>query len=623
MPADPDDLKQARFSRRALLLSLAQTAAFGGLAARLYQLQIRDGARYRPLADQNRTDVQIIPAVRGRILDRLGEVLADNEQVYRVTLVPALARDVKTVLARLGRLLPLSHDRREQILVRARRQSRTLPIIVASDLSFEEVAGISVLSPHLPGVRAEIAWRRRYHDGITMGHVVGYVGNADRLAQEDPDPALKLPGARVGRSGVELALEAELRGQGGASRTEVDAKGRMVRALDGTDPTPGRDVRLTIDSRLQARVLSRLAQERRGAVVALEAATGNLVAMASHPAFDPSPLTGSITDAFWRRLASLESRPMLNRGVAGLYPPGSTFKMVTALAALHHDVVTPKDRLTCEGAFELSGQTFRCWKHSGHGSVALHDALRESCDVYFYEMARRAGIDAISDMARHLGLGRAFDTDIALQKTGVIPDPEWKRANVRGKRGDVGWLPGETVLAGIGQGYVAVTPLQLSVMAARIATGRAVEPYVTLPAGAEAVRLPAPRLRLEPRWLDAVRRGMVAVVNEAGGTGARAQLDGRDIIVAGKTGTSQISRRTETAQSDLDWENRDHALFVAYAPASNPRYAVAAVVEHGGGGGAVAAPLARDVLELIFDHESQRRDARGVVQPENGEQHRG
>lgn len=604
---DRDDVKRRRFSRRVALIGLAQTAAFGGLAMRLYDLQVRDAHRYQPLADQNRTDVQVLPAVRGRILDRLGAVLADNEQVYRVTIVPALARDVKSVLARLSRLVPLPPEKREQILVRARRQSRNLPIVVASDLTFEEVAEVSVLSPHLPGVRAEIAWRRRYHDGVTMGHVCGYVGNADRMAVEDPDPALKLPGARVGRAGVELALENELRGTAGSARTEVDARGRMVRPLDRIEPEPGRDVRLTIDSALQQRVLARLAEVRRGAVVALEAATGNVIALASHPTFDPSPLASGVNEAFWKQMAAIESRPMLNRAVAGLYPPGSTFKMVTALAALHQDAVTPKDHLTCEGSYDLNGQTYRCWRRHGHGSVDLHRALRESCDVYFYEMAHRVGIDALADMARHLGLGRAFDTDIALQKAGVIPDPEWKRANVSARRAGANWLGGETVLAGIGQGYVATTPLQLAVMAARIATGRAIEPWVTLPAPG-AARVAAPALRLQPRWLEAVRRGMVAVVNEEGGTGANAQL-ASDIIVAGKTGTSQVSRRSgESAQADLPWELRDHALFVAYAPAGAPRYAIAAVVEHGGGGGAAAAPLVRDTLQLILDDEARRRE---------------
>ncbi len=602
MAGNGDTLKSSRFSRRALLLGLGQTAVFGGLAARLYELQVRDAARYAPLAEQNRTDVQVVPAVRGRILDRLGRVLADNEQVYRVTVTPALARDLKTVLVRLSRVVPLTSEKREQIAVRARRQSRNLPIVVASELSFDDVAEISVLAPHLPGVRADIAWRRRYHDGVTMGHIVGYVGNADRMAREDADPALKVPGARAGHSGVELALETALRGEAGQIRTEVDARGRIGRALDHKAAAPGRDVRLTIDSALQKHVLARLTQERRGAVVALEAETGAVVAMASHPTFDPSPLGGGVSDQLWRRLSSLESRPMLNRAIAGLYPPGSTFKMVTALAALHNDIISPKDYVTCDGSFDLKAQTFRCWRRHGHGRVDLHRALKESCDVYFYELAHRVGIDAIADMARHLGLGRVFDTDIALQKAGVIPDPEWKRANVSAKFGGA-WLPGETVLAGIGQGYVATTPLQLAVMAARLATGRAIEPYVTLPAAGE-VREPAKPLRLQARRLDAVRRGMVAVVNEEGGTGGNAYLDG--VVVAGKTGTSQISRRSsESAQSELAWELRDHALFVAYAPAERPRYAVAGVVEHGGGGGAAAAPLVRDTLQLILDHETR------------------
>lgn len=596
-----DDDGRWRFTRRAAVLGLGQLALFGGLGTRLYQMQVIDGARYRPLSDQNRIDVQTIAAVRGRILDRAGFVLADNRESFAVSLVPGLAGDVRSVLERLARIVQLAPGARERILARARRQSRNLPILVAGDLSFAQVAEINVLAPQLPGVRAETVWLRRYADGETMGHLVGYVGSVDRQALEDPDPALRLPQMRVGKAGAELAAEHELRGVRGSNRIEVDAKGRMVRSLEQSDPVAGHDVTLTVDRHVQGRVLARLARERRGAVVALDVTTGEVVALASVPAFDPAELTGRLSHQSWHRLVAIANKPMLNRATAGLYPPGSTFKLVTALAALHAGVVSPKDYVHCDGSYELGGHSFRCWKRGGHGRVDLNRAITESCDVFFYETAQKTGIDSISDMARYLGLGQQLGSDFPLQKAGVIPDQDWKRGNL-GRS----WMGGETLLAAIGQGFVTATPLQLATMTARIATGRAVVPSLIRSGSAAGSPREFEPLRLEPRWLDAVRRGMISVVNGDGGTGSNASLDRGDILVAGKTGTSQVNRAsTDRNQAELEWEHRDHALFVAYAPASAPRYAVAVVVEHGGGGGATAAPVARDVLEILFEHDGR------------------
>ena len=603
---------RARFTRRALLVGAGGLGVFSGLGARLFQIQVVDGARYRPLSDQNRIDVQTLAAVRGRILDRTGFVLADNRETFAVSLVPALANgEVRAVLERLSRIVPLSPEKREQIVARARRQSRNLPILVAGGIGFDQVARINLLAPQLPGVRAETVWLRRYTDGEAMGHLVGYVGSVDRQALEDPDPVLRLPSMRVGKAGVELSAERELRGKRGTVKIEVDARGRMVRNLEQTDPVSGRDIALTVDRNVQARVLARLAREKRGAVVALDVTTGEVVALASVPAFDPGEIAGRVTQASWRRLVAIANKPMLNRATAGLYPPGSTFKMVTALAALHAGLVDPKDFVHCGGGYELGGRAFRCWKRSGHGRVDLNRAITESCDVYFYELAHKTGIDAIADMARYLGFGQMLGTDFPLQKAGVIPDQDWKRGHL-----DSAWMGGETLHAGIGQGFITATPLQLAVMTARIATGRAVVPTLVRPGGA-AASVPRPDfepLRLEARWLDAVRRGMVSVVNGDGGTGSNAHLGREDILVAGKTGTSQVHRAsTDRTQSELAWEQRDHALFVAYAPATAPRYAISVVVEHGGGGGATAAPVARDVLEILFDHDGNR--ARKPAEP--------
>ncbi len=580
-----------KFSRRALLIGGGQMFGFSALAWRLFQLQVLDEGRYVPLADENRTSLQVVLPKRGRIFDRRGAILADNDESFRVSITPALAGDVPSVLQQLRRLIPVRQDDLEAIAKRAKKQSRNTPITIAGDLTFDQVAQISLLAPYLPGVRTEVAWKRKYRQGAAVGHVVGYVGGVERIGVDD-DPLMRMPGMRVGKSGVEAGMEAVLRGQGGTQKIEVDARGRMMRNLEMHDPKPGSDITVTIDTALQRRVLERLQQERRASCVVIELKAGEVVVMASTPGYDPSEIVDGMTDETWHRLTTADDKPMLDRAAAGQYPPGSTFKMVTALAALHTGLVDVNERVACDGRFELADQTYRCWKRSGHGRMSIHQALRESCDVYFFEMSKRLGIDAIADMARSLGLGQVYDCGLLQQKAGLVPDADWKRG-----RWNAGWLAGETILAGIGQGYVLATPLQLAVMMARVATGKNVMPTLVR-RGAAPGFLP---LALHEEKLEAVRRGLVAVVNEEGGTGSNASLGEGQVRVAGKTGTSQVSRASsDTAQDDLPWGERDHALFVAYFPADAPRYAVSAIVEHGGGGGATAAPLVRDVIEAVL-----------------------
>ncbi len=629
-PDDDDEAaRHQTFTRRAMLLGGGQLFCFGLVGARLYQIQVMDEGRYVPLAEGNRIGVHLRAPERGHILDRFGEVLASNQEGFRATLIPSRAGDLRQTLAMFARIVPLTADEQERIVQRAQRKSRSQPLVLAGDLSFEQVAELSVLAPRLPGIATEPAPKRTYFHGDSVGHVIGYVGGVERLALDD-DPVLRLPGTRIGKSGIELGMEEELRGVAGSERLEVDARGRIVRSLGETAPRPGRNVVLTLDVGLQARVMARLGRERRGAVVAMDVNSGEVIALASVPAFDPRELfAGAGADA-WKARLNDPDKPLLNRAISGLYPPGSTFKMVTALAALEAGVVTLKEKVECAGSFEFAGQSFRCWNRRGHNRVDLHRALKESCDVYFYELARRVGIGALSRMARRLGFGEVFESGIALQKAGVVPDPDWKRGAL-----DRGWLGGETVITGIGQGFVTATPLQLAVMTARLATGRKIRPtLIRHDAGARPVaRGDAFQvLDIAPEWLDAVRTGMVAAVNEDGGTASNAQLDGSSIVVAGKTGTSQVSRASsERGQGELPWDLRDHALFVGYAPATRPRYAAVAVVEHGGSGGAVAAPMVRDVLGMLIVEDpaakpayrqpdaERRADAAGRSAPEGSD----
>ncbi len=597
---DGDDrVQRRRFSRRAIILGLGQVGAAGVLAGRLYQLQVMDQARYALLADDNRISYRTTAPERGRILDAHGRVLADNEEHYRLTVTPAFAGDLDHTLLRLQGLVAIADEDVERIRVRARRQPSGTPVIVANDLTFEQLAAIGLELPGLPGVDTEIAWRRRTHHGDATAFIVGMVGAVERLALDD-DPAVRLPGMRIGKSGVELSMEGRLRGVGGTLKQEVDARGRIVRTLERSAPQRGEDVTITIDAQVQAQVLARLRQERRAAVVALEVETGAIRAMASVPSRDPRALQAHE----WERIEEAADDPLFNRALLGLYPPGSTFKMVTALAALEAGVVTPRSRITCEGSYHYADQVYRCWNRSGHGDCNLHRALRESCDVYFYEVARRLGIVALANMAERLGFGQTYADGISRQRAGVVPTPDWKRA-----RFGRPWHGGETLHAAIGQGYVSATPLQMAVMSARLATGRAIVPHLVAPEGRGVSAL-----EVAPAHLEAVRRGLDAVVNEAGGTGHNAQLedeDGRfgDVDMAGKTGTSQVHRKSSFVRAeDLSWEHRDHALFVGYAPARRPRYAVAAVVEHGASGGKVAAPLVRDVMRMLLSSQAERAE---------------
>ena len=589
---DPDNADQRRmFTRRALIFGAAQAGAGTVIASRLWHLQVEEHGRFGLLADENRINVQFIAPERGRILDRFGTLLAANQESYRAVLVPSLAFDVKGVLARFAKLVPLSTEEQYRLAVRATKQSPNLPLIIAPDLTFEQIAVIGLQSPHLPGIATEAAPKRQYFHGSTVGHVVGYIGAIERLAMDD-EPLLRLPGMRSGKTGIERGRETALRGTGGVVQSEVDSRGRIVRHLDRVEPAVGRDIVSTIDTALQREVLGVLAPFRRAAAVVMDVEGGEVLALGSVPLFDPNDiLRGAGPRGIQRLKASLDD-PMNNRATRGLYPPGSTFKMVTALAAAESGVIDLKEKIACDGRYDYFDQTFRCWKRSGHGACDFHSAIKQSCDCYFYEIVRRTGIDALAAMARKLGFGQVYDCGLAGLKRGLVPDPDWKR----GRFGKA-WVGGETILAGIGQGFVLTTPLQLTVMMARIGSGRMVTPTFVRRGPDEPVPVFAP-IAGRPEWISAIRRGLTSVVNDDGGTGAKARPEEGSFVVAGKTGTSQVGRASsETAQLDLPWELRDHALFVSYAPAAKPRYAVTVVVEHGGGGGATAAPLAREILE--------------------------
>ena len=575
-----------RFSRRALLVGAGQAGLFGLLGWRLHQLQIRDSSEYRLLSDENRMTMQLVAPSRGAIYDRFGTVIAEDKENLRLLVVPAFCKSLPGTLNALSKVVPVSSSTRDRVMRAARRQSGYYPVLVAEGLTWRQFALLNVLAPQIPGMRADRSAYRRYHHARAMAHVVGYVGMAGK-EEVNLDPVMRLPGFRTGRTGIEKTFDRELRGSPGSIKYEVDVHGRVVRELGSKPSTRGRDLVLSIDHHLQTVALDRIKEHRVASVVVLDVVTGGILAMASTPTFDPNDIAFDVNLERWRALARNRDHPLSNRAIRGQYPPGSTFKVVTALAGLSAGVIDEHETMRCPGGYSVGRKRFRCWKAHG-GGINVHEAIKQSCDTYFYETAKRMGIDHLAAVARHLGLGRTYDCGLPGQKPGLIPDRAWKRAQLFDA-----WYTGETVIAGIGQGFVSSTPLQLAVMTARVATGRAVLPKLVM--SAQDQTEPWPHLALDPLHLEMVRSGMIGVVNEPGGTARRSALQIPGTLMAGKTGTSQVvSSRNEHKLPP--YERETHALFVAFAPAHAPRYAAACVVEHGGGGSRAAAPVVRDVM---------------------------
>ena len=594
------NLSTRRITRRALVMGGLQLGFGGLLVARMNHLQVDQAQEFLLLAEENRIKVRLVAPARGLILDRNGVVLAGNEQIYRVSMIREDADDVDETIGHLRALVRMD----EETLQRALREMDRRPhqsVTLADRLSWEELSTIAVNMPALPGITPEVGLSRVYPMGRDYAHVVGYVGRVsekDIAEQVEKDPLLETPQFQIGKLGVERRMEHVMRGRAGSRRVEQNAAGRIMRELGRTPGVSGRDVRLTLDAGLQNFTQARLGTESASAVV-MDVRNGDVLAAVSSPSYDPNLFVHGISVPDYAALRDNDHRPLHNKIVQGLYPPGSTFKMVTLLAALEAGEVSPGETVWCPGHMTVSRRRFHCWKRVGHGWVDLPQSLRESCDVYYYELAQRTGIDRIAATARKLGLGTAHELEMTSVSEGLIPDRQWKRA----RKGEA-WQPGDSLNAAIGQGFVLASPLQLAVMTARLASGLEVSPRlvravdgVDRPSGV-AGPLDIPRSRL-----NLVRDAMYEVVNSRRGTARGSKFDLAGIKWSGKTGTSQVRNITAAERArgvfrneDLPWERRDHALFVGYAPAEDPKYAVAVVVEHGGGGSKAAAPVARDIM---------------------------
>ena len=624
MPINHEDNERYRaFTRRALVVGGAQAALFAVLAGRMYYLQVIEAERYATLAEDNRINLRLLPPPRGRIVDRFGVPVAVNQQNYRVVLVREQARDVKQTLDLLSEVIRLPEEEFARILREAERKRAFVPVSVRDYLSWEEVSRIEVNAPDLPGVNIEVGQTRNYPFAESMTHVLGYVSSVNE-SEQTGDPLLELPGFRIGKQGAEKQYDLQLRGTAGSSHLEVNALGRVIREIRREEGKPGRDLVLTLDSALQIFTHERLKGERSASAVVLDVRNGDVLALASSPGYDPNIFNTGLTQKTWNSLVHNPLSPLTNKAISGQYAPGSTFKMMVALAGLEAGI-SPEASNYCPGFMRLGRGRFHCWKRQGHGRVNMYGGIKHSCDVFFYDLSRKIGIDRIAEMANRFGLGAPVEIDLPGERGGTIPTRAWKRATI----GEA-WQGGETLVSAIGQGFVLATPLQLAVMAARIANGGyAVKPRLTRPltpgvepaeaapepalgaegsVAAEASKLPS--LNISKAHMRVIHKAMDMVTNDKRGTAYRARIKEDGWEMAGKTGTSQVRRITMaeraagiTKNEDLPWRRRDHALFVCFAPVDNPRYACAVVVEHGGGGSKVAAPIARDILT-----ETQRRD---------------
>ena len=575
------------FERRAVLIGGLQTGLGVLLAVRMGWIGVVQNAKYTTASESNRVNLTLIPPRRGLILDRNNIPLAANRSDYRVDLIPERVADVDKTIAELGRLLALEPDRQRDLRDKMEKARGFQPVEVASGLDWDAFAAVSVRLPDMPGVMAQRGFSRWYETGPSVGHLVGYVGPASAADYEkDKNPLLITPGYKIGKDGLEKDFEELLRGQPGARRAEVTASGKVVRDLEMREDVQGGVLKLTINAQLQDYAARRIGLES-AAVVVVDVDTGELLAMTSMPSYDPKTFSDGIGRIEWKMLNEDDHIPLLNKAVRGLYPPGSTMKPMATLALQLHGV-DPDERVSCPGGYRLGNRFFRC--DAVHGSVDMRAAIERSCNTYFWSMSHRVGYDTIAPVAKMLGLGQEFDLPGTRQRYGTVPDAAWKMRRFKQE-----WTAADSLNASIGQGYVLVSPLQLAVMTARIASGKNVTPSLLFGKNAPL----GPDLPFTTEQLGVTHDGMFRVVNGSG-TAVGSKLQIGDIRMAGKTGTAQVQRLVSRGGGG-SWKSRDHALFVCYAPADKPKYAMAVVVEHGTFGARAAAPIARDVMTFLFD----------------------
>ena len=581
------------FSRRMLVLGGAQIGVGGLLIGRLGWLAIAENEKYQLLSESNRVQLIPVPPRRGWIIDRYGKPIAINKASFRVDIIPQQLEKGTDIVPQIAKLLELDDDSVDRVRSELEDSRGFQPVSVADNVPYEQYAAITVRLPDLPGVAASQGFTRFYPGGSTVGQLVGYVGpaSAEEYVKENKNPLLLVPGVKIGKEGLEKKLESTLRGQPGGQRVEVTARGKLVKELEPKPDISGGTIQLTVDSDLHQFAARRIGDQS-ASVVVIDVTNGDILAMPSMPSFDPNNFSDGISQAEWKMLSGDDHLPLVDKTVESLYPSGSTIKPSMALALLNAGV-DRKQIVNCTGSFPLGNHVFHCDKR--HGPVDMDSAVVHSCDVYFYSMCLRVGAEKLAPMVRSMGFGEKFDLPFDNQRYGTIPDPDWMMRKYHRK-----WQGYDTVNMSIGQGMVLINPLQLAVMASRLATGKRVIPRLikSKPAASQA------QLAVDQDHLDFIHKAMWGVVDH--GTAAAAKFPIEGIQMAGKTGTAQTHNLSASERGDYTsatWKLRDHSLFMAFVPFDNPRYAAGTIVEHGGFGAAVAAPLVRDTLLFLYDKQ--------------------
>ncbi len=633
--------KSRLITRRVFMLAAAKIVLLGGITSRLYSLQISDREKYELLSDKNRIREWKTPPQRGFIVDHFNNVLADNDRVFQVHLDLDQIKDFNNIIFKLKNILELSNNELKKIY-REKERLKPWDTLVASDnLNWTQFSKLNLYLHELEGVKPVVSSSRFYPYKNSLVHIVGYVGAASQKDIERKDVIKEnlVPGLKVGKSGIEYAKETQLIGRYGIKRYEVNSSGKRISQIDYTKETQGEKIKLTVDLEVQ-QLAQELLKGKAGSISAMDIYTGEIIAMASSPTYDPNKFTHGIGHKDWGEIRDDPLKPLVNKSIAGLYSPGSTFKPLVALAALEFGTIDPERSILCKGhkhPYELYGVKYHCWKKQGHGYMRLRNAIKQSCDIYFYEMARLLGVDKLAIIAKRYGLGSNILKDLYFdEKKGVVPDTSWKK-NAIGKS----WYLGETVINGIGQGYIQTTPLQLCLMTAQIANGGyKIKPHIIQD---ESINYEHTRLKIanqfvnessdfsndekflidrdyklyerlyrDPKNIKFIKDAMFGSTNEQYGTSYKSRYDDLKYQFAGKTGTSQVKRITEEErkldldQSQIEYKNRDHALYIAFAPYKNPRYSISVLVEHGGSGSSAAAPLASKLIKKIIDRHSLR-----------------
>ena len=606
--------KSRLITRRMFILSSLKIAVFIGIICRLFYLQISENIKWRSLSDKNRLREWKIPPQRGIIEDYFGEKIAKNSQVFQLHMIPEDVPNLEELFFRLSKIIDFNERKKSNLIKRLKKRKPWEPIIISDNLSWSEFSRLNLFLHETPGIKPVVSIARKYIEDGSFSHIIGYVSAVSVKDLENSALLRKIniPGLKTGKNGLEKSLNEDMIGKPGLQRFEVNAYGKRIKELKFVEGTAGKNYRTTLDIDVQ-QFTSELLKDKSGSICVMDIYTGDIIAMVSSPTFDANKFVHGIDTKDWQDLINDDKKPLINKSIAGLYPPGSTIKPLVALSALENDVISPNTTTECKGVIELYGHTYHCWKEKGHGFLRLREGIKQSCDIYFYEVARRLGVDRLAETANKFGLGNKVLDILDEERTGLVPSTKWKLKNI-GR----GWLLGETLLAGIGQGYFQVTPIQLCLMTAQLANGGyKIKPKIiydeqALQSTTDASREQFGQLYRNQENVKFVLDAQFGATNEPMGTSYRSRHVKPEYIFAGKTGTSQIRSITEEErelkikQKDLPYKRRDHALFTAFAPYKNPRYAFSVVIEHGGAGSSAAAPLAKKVIKKVLDRQQLR-----------------